>query len=115
MFRKWKPSKTQKREFAAKMQEIDRFCDEHDISQSFSSDSYYFEINGKYYRVSNHSVETSYNNSGGKYHCLGRLEDVTYIHAGKTRIMDIYDDLANGYTLDGRGNRIKGGNTNEEL
>lgn len=105
-FFKWKPSKTARREFAQKMREIDAFCEEHDISQSLSSDSYYFEINGQYYRVSNHSVEASYRNSHGKYHCTGRLDDVIYIHASKTRIMDIYNDLAAGYTLDGRGNRI---------
>ena len=27
------------------------------------------------------------------------------IHAGKARIMEIYNDLAAGYELDGRGNR----------
>ena len=105
-FFKSKPSKTARREFAQKMREIDAFCDKHGISQSLSSDSYYFEINEQYYRVSNHSVEASYRNSHGKYHCMGRLDDVIYIHACKTRIMDIYNDLAAGYTLDGRGNRI---------
>lgn len=28
-----------------------------------------------------------------------------YIHAGKTRIIEIYNDLKAGYQLDGRGNR----------
>ena len=44
---KWKPSKTKAKEFAKTMQEIDSFCQENGISQSLSSDSYYFTINGK--------------------------------------------------------------------
>ncbi len=113
MGRKWKPSKTKAREFAAKMDEIDTFCDEHGISRSASSDSYYFVLNGKKYRVSNHSVESSNARSENwlgetvraKYHPDGREDDTIYIHASKTRIMDIYNDLAAGYELDGRGNR----------
>lgn len=55
---KWRPSKTAKREFAEKMEEIEKFCTEHGISASASKDSYYFVLNGKNYRVSNHSIET---------------------------------------------------------
>ena len=100
--RRWKPSKTAKREFAQKMDEIDTFCAEHEIDQSRSSDSYYFSINGQEYRVSNHSVEAS----GVRYHPDGRKNSTVYIHAGKTRIMEIYNDLASGYKLDGRGCRV---------
>lgn len=111
-YRKWTPSKTAKREFAQKMNEIDDFCREHGIQQSASSDSYYFSINGKSYRVSNHSVEASnaraFTNLGEqireKYHPDGREEDVIYIHASKTRIKEIYNNLVAGYELDGRGN-----------
>ena len=110
---KWKPSKTAKREFAKQMSEIDTFCTENGIEQSKSSDSYYFTINGKSYRVSNHSIESSnaraYNWLGeqvrDEYHPNGREESVTYIHASKTRIIDIYNDLKAGYELDGRGCR----------
>lgn len=102
---RWKPSKSKCAEFAIKMKEIDKFCSEHGIQASTSSDSYYFSVQGKYYRVSNHSVEASYINSNGKYHIDGRKDDVIYIHAGKTRIMQIYNDLVAGYILDGRGNR----------
>lgn len=111
-YRKFTPSKKAKKEFANKMQEIDIFCQEHNISQSSSSDSYYFVINGQDYRVSNHSIEASnkkaYNFLGQqvreKYHGDNRKNDVVYIHAGKTRIIEIYNNLLAGYKLDGRGN-----------
>lgn len=111
-YRKWTPSKTAKREFAQKMNDIDDFCREHGIHQSARSDSYYFTINGKSYRVSNHSVEASnaraFTDLGEqireKYHPDGREEDVIYIHASKTRIKEIYNNLVAGYELDGRGN-----------
>ena len=96
--RRWTPSKTAKREFAQQMDKIDEFCKVHGISKSYSSDSYYFTLNGIEYRVSNHSVESS------PYHC-GRIRGVQYIHASKTRIIDIYNDLLQGYALDGHGCR----------
>lgn len=99
---KWKPSKTQAREFASKMDDISTFCFENGISKSLSSDSYYFSIEGQEYRVSNHSVESSL----PEYHPYGREKEVRYIHASKTRIIEIYNDLKNGYELDGRGRRI---------
>ena len=101
-FKHWKPSKTAIKEYARKMDEINEFCQKNSISQSTSSDSYYFDINGQSYRVSNHSVEAS------KYH-HGRKEDTIYIHASKTRIIEIYENLKAGKKLDGFGN-IKGGN-----
>lgn len=113
-FWKWQPSKKKKREFAAKMREIEEFCDEHDICCSYSKDSYYFSIGEKNYRVSNHSIEKSnqmaYDQLTGQkkralYHPDGRRADTIYIHASKTRIIEIYNDLVAGYELDGRGNR----------
>ena len=112
---KWKPSKTAAREFARKMDEIADFCESHGIHQSARGDSYYFMIGGVEYRVSNHSIEASnrhaYDEETGEqirelYHEGGRRDDVVYIHASKTRIIEIYNDLLNGYKLDGRGNRI---------
>ena len=111
---KWKPSKSAKAKFAAQMREIDAFCEENGITASASSDSYYFTINDKQYRVSNHSIEASnrgaYDELGQQrrelYHEGGRDADVIYIHASKTRIIEIYNDLAAGYELDGRGNRV---------
>lgn len=110
---KYTPSRAKAREFANTMKEIEQFCREHAIDMSRNGDSYYFTINGQEYRVSNHSVEASnaaaYDRMGNKtrelYHESGRKNDVRYIHAGKTRIMDIYNDLKAGYELDGRGNR----------
>lgn len=110
---RYKPSKAKAREFAQTMSEIEDFCRENGISRSMSSDSYYFTVNGQKYRVSNHSIEASnahaFNEWGEqireKYHADGREDDVIYIHASKTRIMDIYNDLQAGYRLDGRGNR----------
>ena len=113
--KRWKPSKTAAREFASKMREIDQFCAEHGICASRSNDSYYFSINGVAYRVSNHSIEASnakaYDPVTGEqlrelYHETERSKDTVYIHAGKTRIIDIYNDLLAGYQLDGRGNRV---------
>lgn len=110
---KWKPSKTKAREFAKTMDDINDFCHEHGIRQSASQDSFYFNVNGQSYRVSNHTVEGSnakaFNFMGEqvrpKYHEDGRSDDTIYIHASKTRIREIYNDLVNGWLLDGRGNR----------
>ncbi len=110
---RYKPSKTKIREYAEKMDRIDDFCSKNNISRSANSDSYYFEINGQKYRVSNHSVESSnrgaYEESTHEqirelYHPEGREKDTIYIHAGKTRIMEIYENLKAGKELDGRGN-----------
>lgn len=114
MYRKYSPSKAKKREFAETMDSIRDFCDKNDIRYSRSMDSYYFTIGGKEYRVSNHSVESSNghatdefgNELREKYHPDGREDGVIYIHAGKTRIKEIFLDLQNGFILDGRGRRI---------
>lgn len=111
--RKWKPSKSQAREFAVQMEGIEKFCAENGIQVSSTNDSYYFTLNNINYRVSNHTVESSnkgmYDSLGNQirnsYHPNGREKNVVYIYASKTRIIDIYNDLKNGYELDGRGNR----------
>ncbi len=112
-FYKWKPSKTAMREFAEKMREIDDFCDKNNIIQSRNSDSYYFCLNGQNYRVSNHTVEASnrhaFNEFGEQtrelYHEDGERDDTIYITAGKTRLIEIYNNLSAGYELDRRGYR----------
>ena len=115
-YRKWKPSKSAAREFAQTMEEITDFCREHGICKSSTSDSYYFSLNGKRYRVSNHTIAAS---DKGMYRpdpVTGvpikvresyhpEEDDTICITASKTRIIDIYNDLANGYELDGRGFR----------
>lgn len=102
-YKKWKPSKAAIKEFKNKMNEIETFCLENNIIQSSSGDSYYFTLNNQNYRVSNHSVETSNANSNGAYHEDGRRDDTIYIHASKTRIIEIYNNLKDGKKLDGRG------------
>lgn len=111
--RKWKPSKSAVKEFAQTMDDIRDFCAYNGIKQSLNGDSYYFIINGQEYRVSNHSIEASnraaYSDLGQTrelYHPEGRQADVVYIHASKTRIKEIYNDLKAGYKLDGRGKRV---------
>lgn len=109
--RRWTPSKTAKREFAKQMEEIDDFCNKNGITQSKSSDSYYFFLNDKEYRVSNHTIKASnskaYNAFGEqvreKYHPDKEKDDVVYITAGKTRIIEIYENLKAGKELDRRG------------
>lgn len=115
----WKPNATAKREFACKMQEIENFCKMKGIEHSKSNDSYYFAINGQKYRVSNHSIESSNNRAyndlneqiRAKYHNDTRDEDTIYIHASKTRIIEIYNLLKQGYILNGKGHiKIKNKN-----
>ena len=112
-YRKWRPSRAAVRQYKEQLDTIQEFCDANGIWYSGTMDSYYFTVNGQKYRVSNHSVEKS--NAAAKnwmgeqvrqvYHPGGREEDTVYIHAGKTRIVEIYNDLVAGYPLDGRGNR----------
>lgn len=110
---KWKPSKTAAIEFAQKMDEINEFCAKNGITASRTNDSYYFSLNGKNYRVSNHTIEASnkkaINSLGEKvrdtYHA-GRDDDTIYITASKTRLIEIYNNLKAGYQLDKRGYRI---------
>ena len=110
---KWKPSKAAAREFAEKMSVISDFCRAHYIKKSLSGDSYYFELSGVKYRVSNHTVEASnnaaYNDAGDQvrqlYHPEGEA-DMICITASKTRIIEIYNDLAAGHKLNRRGYRI---------
>lgn len=114
--KKWQPSRAKAREFAEKMQEIEEFCAKHAISASRTSDSYYFTVRGINYRVSNHTVEASNRKAfddltGAQlrqvYHEGGRDPETVYITAGKTRIIEIYNDIVAGYQLDKRGNRIE--------
>lgn len=48
--------------------------------------------------------ESAKNWMGYKYHDDERKVDVTYIHTGKTRIIEnLYRDLKNGFAIDGGG------------
>lgn len=114
-YRRWKPSKTALKNFAERMKEIDEFCAENGIIQSASSDSYYFTLNGKCYRVSNHTINASdrgmYRTDANTGEVIKVREsyhdsdaDLICITAGKTRIIEIYNKLKAGKELDGRGN-----------
>ena len=91
------------------MQEIELFCKDKGISHSESCDSYYFTLNNKNYRVSNHTIERS---DSGMFDDMGREIRSSYhqempdicITAGKTRIIEIYNNLIAGKILDKRGN-----------
>ena len=109
---KWKPSKLGAAEYGDAMKAIEQFCVAHNISASKSSDSYYFTVNDINYRVSNHSIEASdrgmdnqFTEGYGResYHPDGRA-DIVCIHAGKTRIIEIYNAIATGSKVNGRGN-----------
>ena len=112
-FGKFRFSKTKKREFANKMTEIEQFCVDNGISSSMSMDSYYFTINGLKYRVSNHTIAASNRKAFSftgeqvreKYH--RNDEEYICITAGKTRIIEIYNDLKAGKKLDKRGNVVE--------
>lgn len=116
MFKHYKPSRAKRTQFAQEMKEIEDFCTKNNIIASRNNDSYYFTLNDISYRVSNHTIEASnkaaFDIDTGMYkrdlyHETERKDDTVYIHAGKTRIMDIYNDLKTGYKLDGKGYRIK--------
>ena len=109
---KWKPSKAKAKAFAEDMDRVREFCAANGIDASASYDSYYFCINGVRYRMSNHTMESSnaraYDPVTGEqrrelYHADGRESDTVYIHAGKTRIIEIYSALKAGKAVDGRG------------
>lgn len=111
---KWKPNAAARRQYGEQMENIRRYCQEHGITVSESGDSYYFEIGGTPYRVSNHTVEASnagaYDERGEKvrplYHPEGREPGTVYITAGKTRIIEIHTALLAGEQLDSRGRKI---------
>lgn len=111
---RWRPSRTAAREFAQKMDEIDEFCRQNGISQSRSGDSYHFIINGLSCRVSNHTIASSNRHAydettGEQLRPLYHLDDEydVEITAGKTRIIQIYNDLKAGIPLDKRDFRKK--------
>lgn len=113
---KWKPNKAQVAEFKKQMEELDAFLEEHwhDVKASMSRDSFYFMYNGTPYRVSNHSIEASnkkaYNWRGEqvreKYHPDERDKETRYIHASKTRFIEIYNRIMSGIEVDGHGNAM---------
>lgn len=87
-------SKAKQKEFAEQMSKIRKYCLDNNITISSSNDSYYFDLNGKTYRVSNHSPNV-----------INGKNDIN-ITASKLRIIEIYENLKKGYALDNRGRKI---------
>lgn len=111
---KWKPSRAKAKEFAKQMDSIQAFCDEHGISYSRTMDSYYFSLNGKNYRVSNHTIKASNSKAYRLDELTGKIvqirelyhtddDDLICFTASKTRLPEIYNALLAGKELDKRG------------
>ncbi|MDE6886187.1 MAG: hypothetical protein K2P17_04025 [Helicobacteraceae bacterium] len=114
--KRYKLSKAAKAEWAAKMKEIENFCGLNGIEYSKNLDSFYFKINDKNVRVSNHTTAASdkgcewfnpfkneFEDLRPSYHA-GKKYDIE-ITASKTRIIEIYEDLKAGFELTKRGYR----------
>ena len=108
-FRKF--SNTKKRELAIQYEELNDFLSNNkEIQASSSLDSFYFEIDGKKIRVSNHTVSASnqgaydefMNQKREEYHSTNQYN--IQITASKFRLPEIYKNLKAGKTLDKRGN-----------
>lgn len=93
------------------MGDVRSFCKANGIRMS-GSGSYYFELYGQKYRVSDHTVEASnkaaYNKKGYQrrrlYHPNGREDDTIYILSND--IESVYLNLRNGNKVSSNG-RIK--------
>jgi hypothetical protein len=109
-FRKFKPNKTEKLIYIDKLTKLDNFLSSNtDIVSSSTRESFYFTVNGKYIRVSNHTISKSnsnmYDDLGNKirdsYHLCKYDTEIT---ASPLRLPEIYTYLLNGVELDKRGN-----------
>lgn len=78
-------------------EDIEQFCWENRINRS--GDSYYFTLNGRRYRVSNHSLWERRNKNA-------RIERCYNIIAQPDCIEDIYTALKYGKYVDARGNIV---------
>lgn len=95
--------------------EIIKFCLENNVEYSTPLFSFYFEIDGKKYLVSEKRVSTNLtqqfdergNPTVAFWHSLSNILNSTKIIARKGRLIDIYQDLKNGYELDMNGERLQ--------
>jgi len=93
------------------MNDVRSFCKANGIRMS-GTGSYYFELYGQRYRVSDHSIEDSnrgaYDKKGYQrrrlYHPNGREENITYITSND--IEYVYLNLRNGNRVSSNG-RVK--------
>ena len=80
--------------------ELTEFCERNGIRRSKYGDSFYFTLQGKRYRISNHSTEISNSwsrNLNGKqirrpYH--SRRDNTVSIIAPRSRVKAIYEELS---------------------
>ena len=109
---KWKPSKSAINEYKEKKDKLDSFLKQHEnIISSASKESFYFMLEDKYIRVSNHTI---FKSDSGMYDEFGNIVRDTYhtqkydtcITASPIRLPEIYADLAAGIKLNKRGYRI---------
>ena len=113
----YRPSAAQKKEFHEKMLEIEAFCKKHGYFRKVTiTIAIISALKVSDIEWSNHSIEASnraaFDEYTGEqlrelYHDPELEEDVIDILAGKTRIIDIYNDLVAGYDLDYRGRRVE--------
>jgi len=101
---------------------LNRFCLANGIKRSKKGVSFYFEIDGKKYRVSDHTIEESKQGQLLKaqmgtvltgrdivpnyYHNEEKDEGVIQIDAPKNRLIQIYKDIQSGYQVDREGKRV---------
>ena len=106
---KWKPSKAAAREYAEKKESLNSFLAKNQqIRSSLSQNSFYFEVNGKSVRISNHTVKASDrgcfdefgNELRNSYHAEKYDIEIT---ASPLRLEQIYNDLLAGHELNKRG------------
>jgi|LakMenEpi03Aug12_release.lakeMendotaPanAssembly.Ray.scaffolds.fasta_scaffold1369336_2 hypothetical protein len=109
---KWKPSKSAINEYKEKKDRLDTFLKEHsEIISSTSKESFYFMIDDKYIRVSNHTIAKS---DSGMLDEFGNMLRDSYhktdydicVTASPLRLPEIYQDLKAGIKLNKRGVRI---------
>jgi hypothetical protein len=112
-YNKWKPSKAASNDFVEQMNKIREFCKINEINISSNNDSYYFTHNNINYRVSNHTIAASdrgmFREENGEFVKIrdsyheSDTSNTVYITAGTTRIIEIYNAIKDGLTLNKRG------------
>ena len=101
-----------------RIKQIEEFCKEHNITHNSNYDSFYFEIKGQQYRISNHSIDDSVHrdkktNKLVNHHIDGNeiknsheyCSQVKCYYAFQSRLEYIYNDIVKGYQLDNNGRR----------
>lgn len=109
---KYKPSKEAAAAYAEQIKTLRAFCAENNISSSRSGESYYFALNGKKYRISNHTIDSSdagaYDRNGEQIRGLYHYDaDLICYTASRLRVIEIYTALQAGKKLNARGKEVQ--------